>query len=57
MVTQTQAAASVKAGTAGMTRKTPSAGGARSTSCGCGQQLDCCQRQHCPRCGRSIQNA
>jgi hypothetical protein len=24
------------------------------SSCRCGQQLDCCTRQHCPRCGRSI---
>jgi len=25
-----------------------------STSCRCGQQLDLCVRDHCPRCGRSI---
>ncbi len=26
----------------------------RSASCTCGQQLDLCVREHCPRCGRSI---
>jgi hypothetical protein len=25
-----------------------------STSCRCGQQLDLCAREHCPRCGRSL---
>ncbi|NUS50754.1 MAG: hypothetical protein HOQ22_06905 [Nocardioidaceae bacterium] len=25
-----------------------------SSSCRCGQQLDLCVRDHCPRCGRSI---
>lgn len=23
-------------------------------SCRCGQQLDLCAREHCPRCGRSL---
>jgi hypothetical protein len=22
--------------------------------CGCGQDLDDCQREHCPRCGRAV---
>jgi len=27
---------------------------ARSDTCACGQELDSCQRHHCPRCGTSI---
>jgi len=23
----------------------------RPETCACGQELDCCTRQHCPRCG------
>jgi len=26
----------------------------RSRSCTCGQQLDVCGREHCPRCGRTL---
>jgi hypothetical protein len=26
----------------------------RSSDCSCGQQLDHCVREHCPRCGRSL---
>jgi hypothetical protein len=25
-----------------------------SDVCGCGQDLDCCEREHCPRCGCEI---
>jgi hypothetical protein len=25
--------------------------------CDCGQDLDCCDRDHCPRCGREIHHA
>jgi hypothetical protein len=25
-----------------------------ATTCRCGQQLDCCARSHCPRCGRAV---
>jgi hypothetical protein len=25
--------------------------------CGCGQDLDCCEREHCPRCGCEIRHA
>lgn len=25
-----------------------------ATTCRCGQQLDCCSRSHCPRCGRAV---
>ncbi|HET6168140.1 MAG TPA: hypothetical protein VFE07_15010 [Marmoricola sp.] len=25
--------------------------------CGCGQDLDSCRRDHCPRCGREIHHA
>jgi len=25
--------------------------------CGCGQDLDCCRREHCPRCGCEIHRA
>jgi hypothetical protein len=25
--------------------------------CDCGQDLDCCRREHCPRCGREIHHA
>ncbi|HYO39370.1 MAG TPA: hypothetical protein VER39_06915 [Nocardioidaceae bacterium] len=25
-----------------------------STNCRCGQQLDVCARDHCPRCGRTL---
>jgi hypothetical protein len=25
--------------------------------CGCGQDLDCCERAHCPRCGCEIHRA
>lgn len=33
----------------------PAAGpGPRSRNCNCGQQLDVCAREHCPRCGRSL---
>jgi rRNA maturation endonuclease Nob1 len=24
--------------------------------CGCGQELDRCQREHCPRCGSTLRN-
>jgi hypothetical protein len=37
--------------------KRPASTGARGTgvrSCRCGQQLDVCARQHCPRCGRTL---
>jgi uncharacterized paraquat-inducible protein A len=30
------------------------AGCSRSTNCRCGQQLDVCARDHCPRCGRTL---
>lgn len=30
------------------------AGGQKTRSCTCGQQLDICARQHCPRCGRTL---
>ena len=23
-------------------------------TCGCGQDLDCCSREHCPRCGSLV---
>jgi len=26
----------------------------KSRSCTCGQQLDVCGREHCPRCGRTL---
>ena len=26
----------------------------RTRSCTCGQQLDVCAREHCPRCGRTL---
>ena len=29
----------------------------QATDCRCGQQLDLCAREHCPRCGRSISRA
>jgi hypothetical protein len=51
MVTQAQAVAS-----SGKARKATPPGRGRAANCRCGQQLDCCDRQHCPRCGRSIQN-
>jgi len=25
-------------------------------TCGCGQELDLCRHQHCPRCGHRIQD-
>ena len=25
--------------------------------CSCGQDLDCCEREHCPRCGCEIHRA
>ncbi len=25
--------------------------------CDCGQDLECCERDHCPRCGREIHHA
>ena len=25
--------------------------------CTCGQALDCCTREHCPRCGRALSSA
>jgi hypothetical protein len=25
--------------------------------CGCGQDLDCCEREHCPRCGCQVHRA
>jgi hypothetical protein len=25
--------------------------------CDCGQDLDCCEREHCPRCGCEIHRA
>lgn len=28
-----------------------------SDVCGCGQDLDCCEREHCPRCGCQIHRA
>ncbi|MGZ4436407.1 MAG: hypothetical protein ACXVWU_09880 [Nocardioides sp.] len=28
--------------------------GQRTRSCACGQQLDVCAREHCPRCGRTL---
>jgi len=27
------------------------------TVCGCGQDLDCCEREHCPRCGCQVNRA
>jgi hypothetical protein len=26
-------------------------------TCSCGQELDCCTRDHCPRCGRDLHHA
>lgn len=26
----------------------------KARSCTCGQQLDVCAREHCPRCGRTL---
>jgi hypothetical protein len=31
--------------------------GAAGHSCACGQQLDVCAREHCPRCGRTLHAA
>ncbi len=28
--------------------------GSRTRSCRCGQQLDVCINEHCPRCGRTL---
>lgn len=28
--------------------------GPRTRSCACGQQLDVCANEHCPRCGRTL---
>lgn len=32
-------------------------GGARPHVCGCGQDLDGCEREHCPRCGCHVARA
>jgi hypothetical protein len=41
-----------------MTTEAALAPGATATDvCGCGQDLDCCARQHCPRCGCEIHRA
>jgi len=38
-----------------MTTEAALAPGAIATDvCGCGQDLDTCERQHCPRCGCEI---
>jgi hypothetical protein len=29
----------------------------RPAVCGCGQDLDCCEREHCPRCGCQVHRA
>jgi hypothetical protein len=29
----------------------------RPEVCGCGQDLDCCEREHCPRCGCQVHRA
>jgi hypothetical protein len=33
------------------------AGGSRPDVCGCGQDLDGCWREHCPRCGCHVTHA
>jgi hypothetical protein len=41
-----------------MTTETALAPGATGSAvCGCGQDLDCCAREHCPRCGCEIHRA
>ncbi len=35
-------------------RRTPLA--SAPAGCRCGQQLDCCARHHCPRCGRTLES-
>jgi hypothetical protein len=29
---------------------------AEPTACSCGQELDCCRGEHCPRCGRDLRD-
>jgi hypothetical protein len=36
---------------------TQRAGYAAPAVCDCGQDLDCCVREHCPRCGCEIHRA
>jgi hypothetical protein len=31
--------------------------GERPEVCGCGQDLDSCEREHCPRCGCQVHRA
>ncbi|MDR7364297.1 hypothetical protein [Nocardioides marmoribigeumensis] len=36
------------------TRRTSAVRVTSAARCRCGQQLDCCARSHCPRCGRTL---
>lgn len=42
---------------AALAPETGTAGGVRHHVCGCGQDLDCCEREHCPRCGCQVNRA
>jgi len=35
----------------------PGPGSCAVAACDCGQELDCCERAHCPRCGCQIHRA
>ena len=39
------------------TETAPGRGSCTLSACDCGQELDCCERQHCPRCGCQIHRA
>lgn len=39
------------------TEAAPGPGTYRAAVCSCGQDLDCCERDHCPRCGCQVHHA